>query len=522
MKPLEGPPSTRLPSGFTVALARGTRILDSADGSGVSLLGGSPLKLLHLAPAAKRLLGAGRAPLVVRDATGAVLARRLLDAGLADPVPGELPGAPEPAEVTVVVPVRDRPAELRRLLEAVSDTVDGPAAVIVVDDGSRDGDLCREVAGTYGATVLRHATSKGPAAARNTGLAAATTEYVAFLDSDVVPSCGWLTPLLAHLADPAVGLVAPRIVGLPSDDPGWLTRYEGLRSSLDLGPHAAPVLPRSRVAYVPSAALVVRRAAITGGFDAAMPVAEDVDLVLRLYEAGWRMRYEPLARVAHEHRAAAAAWWTRKAFYGTGAAPLAQRHHASVPPAVLAPWTAVVCLLAASSRPRAVLAAAGVATFAGLRLRRTLHRLRRPGPAAARLTGLGLLAAAAQGASLLLRHWWPLTLPALVVSRRARRVTLAAALIEGTYDWWAHRADPSVPTEPSPPAGPGPAPGPGGAAAPGPGGAPGLDLPRYLLAHRLDDLGYGAGLWWGAWRRRTLAPLLPVITWKRRKGRPRS
>jgi mycofactocin system glycosyltransferase len=394
----------------------------------------------------------------------------------------------------VVIPVRDRPEELRRLLAALAATTDGLAGVIVVDDGSQDGARCREVAEAGGARVLRHATSKGPAAARNTGLADATSAYVAFLDSDVVPGPGWLAPLLAHLADPAVGLVAPRIVGLPVSDPGWLTRYEGLRSSLDMGPDPAPVLPRSRVAYVPSAALVVRRAAIGRGFDADMPVAEDVDLVLRLSAAGWRMRYEPAARVAHEHRVDAVDWWTRKAFYGTGAAPLAVQHPGSVPPAVLAPWTAAVCLLTGWQRPRALLAAAGVTAFAGVRLRSTLHRLRRPGPAAARLTGLGLVAAAAQCASLLLRHWWPLTAPACVLSRRVRRATLAAALVEGTSDWWTHRAAP---------------------------GEPGLDLPRYLLAHRLDDLGYGAGLWWGAWRRRTLAPLLPVVTWKRR-GRRRS
>jgi len=505
--PPVGPASARLPAGFTVALHRRTRVLGSADGAGISLLGGSPVKLLHLAPAARRLLGDGSEPLVVRDATGAALARRLLDAGLADPVTGELSaGAPAASEVTVVIPVRDRPDELRRLLAALAAPGEpvagapggqavpgGLAEVIVVDDGSRDARRCLEVARAGGARVLRHTRSEGPAAARNTGLMAATSEYVAFLDSDVVPSPGWLTPLLAHLVDPAVGLVAPRIIGLPAPRPGWLTRYEGLRSSLDLGPDAAAVVPRSRVAYVPSAALVVRRSAIGAGFDPGMPVAEDVDLVLRLYADGWRMRYEPLSLVAHEHRVDAAAWWTRKAFYGTGAAPLAVRHPGSVPPAVLAPWTAAACLLASSQRPRGLLAAAGVTAFAGLRLRRTLHRLRRPGSAAARLTGLGVLAAASQCASLLLRHWWPLTVPACVLSGRARRATVAAALVEGTYDWWSHRA--AVP------------------------GEPGLDLPRYLVAHRLDDLGYGAGLWWGAWRRRTLAPLLPVITWRRRSGK---
>lgn len=63
--------------------------------------------------------------------------------------------------------------------------------------------------------MVRHPTSLGPAAARNTGLAAAATPLVAFLDSDVVPEPSWLPPLLAAFEDPAVGLVALRIVALP-------------------------------------------------------------------------------------------------------------------------------------------------------------------------------------------------------------------------------------------------------------------------------------------------------------------
>ena len=40
---------------------------------------------------------------------------------------------------------------------------------------------------------------------------------------------------------------------------GWLDRYERVRSSLDLGADPAPVVPRTRVAYVPSAALPPER-----------------------------------------------------------------------------------------------------------------------------------------------------------------------------------------------------------------------------------------------------------------------
>ena len=347
--------------------------------------------------------------------------------------------------------------------------------VIVVDDGSADSAAVRAVAERAGAAVLRHPTPRGPAAARNAGLAAARTPLVAFLDSDVVPEPGWLEPLLARLADPAVGLVAPRIVALPPVT-GWLGRYEAVRSSLDLGPDPALVVPRSRVAYVPSAALLVRREAVGPGFDEDMHVAEDVDLVLRLHAAGWRLRYEPSARVAHDHRTSLRAWWLRKAFYGTGAAPLALRHRGAVPPMVLSPWAALTSALLLARRPGA---AAAVSAVAAYRLSTKLGRLRHPRSTAARLIALGAVGAAAQTADAVTRHYWPLAVVAALCSRRARGTVAAVALGSGVLDWW--RAGPERPA-----------------------------LPAFLLARRLDDLAYGSGLWWGAAQHRTLAPLRPV------------
>src|SRR5215213_7100007 len=98
----------RLPDGFVVRLD--PRVRRRPDGT---LLGGSPLRLLRLASRAQDLLAGGR--LVVADATSAELAGRLMDAGFAAP---ELPDR-RPDDVTVVIPVRDRPDELTRLLTAL-------------------------------------------------------------------------------------------------------------------------------------------------------------------------------------------------------------------------------------------------------------------------------------------------------------------------------------------------------------------------------------------------------------------
>lgn len=467
-----GPVDTAVLPGIRVRLDRRTRIFDD----GAVLLGGAPPRMMLLAPAARALLVDGT--LTATDPTSTALARRLLDAGIAHPIEVPAAAVPSAAEVTVVVPVKDRVAGLTRLLAALPDNLGDR---IVVDDGSADPAAIRAVAEAAGARVLRSDTARGPAAARNRGLAAARTPLVAFLDSDVVPEPGWLEQLLSAFADPAVGLVAPRIVALPPIT-GWLGRYEAVRSSLDLGPDPALVVPRSRVAYVPSAAMVVRRAAAGSGFDERLHVAEDVDLVLRLHEAGWRLRYVPAARVAHDHRTGFAAWWLRKAYYGTGAAPLAVRHRGAVPPMVLTPTSAAIVGLLLTRRSLAVLAVLPVAGVAVLRFARRL-RVRRPRATALQLVALGALGAVGQTADAVNRHFWPLSMLAALASRRARRTVLAVALIEGAVDWWRHRdRDARV--------------------RPGPVG--------HLLAHRLDDLAYGAGLWWGAWRERSWEPLRPV------------
>ncbi|MDL5157506.1 mycofactocin biosynthesis glycosyltransferase MftF [Actinomycetospora termitidis] len=497
----------RLPDGWTVRPDPRTWRVDG----GATWIGGSPPRVLRLSAAARGLLAAPE--LVVGTPTTAALARLLSDAGVAHPVGGDGPG---PDEVTVVVPVRDRPGELERLLAAVVATAPGLGGIVVVDDGSDDPGRTEEVAGRHGGRVVRHPSSRGPSAGRNTGARASTTPVIAFLDSDVVPEPRWLHTLLAHLGDPAVGAVAPRIVAWADGGPeNPVTRYERRRSSLDLGARPAPVTARSRVAYVPSAALVVRREAFGDGFREDMPVAEDVDLVWRIAAAGWRLRYEPAARVAHEHRAAVRAWLARKAFYGTGAAPLARQHPRRVPPVALAPWTAAAVTLLGVQR-RWSTAAAGVVTLvATARLARGLRKpgepwivLRRghtphesdvrrqhgrsadtvggPVPLALVLAPWGLGGALWQAAGALTRHWWPAAALGALVSRRVRRAVAVAAVAEGLADWVRFRDT----------------------------GAGPVDAVLHVAAHRADDLAYGAGLWWGAWRHRTVAPLLPDLSGK--------
>jgi mycofactocin system glycosyltransferase len=325
-----------------------------------------------------RLTAAGAAAL---DAPPPALARRLIDAGLAHPVPARV----EHPDATIVIPVRDRAEELDRCLAALGVSAGG---AIAVDDGSRDPAAIAGVCARWGTRLVRRDVPGGPGAARNSALAHLQTELVAFLDSDCVASPDWVRELAGHFGDPRVAAVAPRV-----RDP-----------ALDMGPSAAAVAPGARVAYVPSAALIVRRAAL-GAFDETLRYGEDVDLVWRLHDRGWQVRYDPRVEIAHvrqraggRRRAVArrpAAFdrdlLVRRYRYGTSAAPLAQRHPGRLAPFVIAPGPAAVLVLLAARRPKA--AAAVFAAQTAL-LARTLRARGVPARLAPTLTIRAVIATA--------------------------------------------------------------------------------------------------------------------------------
>lgn len=526
----------------------GTRLV----AGGSVLVGGSPVRVLRLTQAGSRQVASWFAGVPVPAGAGArALARKLLDAGIAHPdfaalggprdVPGAaagrggpreqpaacpgdgLPGTtpapgalrfPRAAEVTVVIPVRDRHAELDRCLAGLRDL----PHVIVVDDASADPAAIKRIAAARGATVIRRPVNGGPGAARNAGLGAAETEFVAFLDSDCVPKPGWLEHLLPHFADPAVGAVAPRIV--PHEHgTGWLARYEGASSTLDMGARPSVVRPGARVSYVPGAALAVRKAAAGDGFRDGMYVGEDVDFIWRMARDGWRVRYEPGAVMGHDHRVTFRAWFSRRADYGTSAAALEELHPGSVRPLYASWWTAGAWAAALAGRP--VTAAALTATATVLLSRRLAKVTGEPWPfpvrsadnsnrrpasrrpdnsgkravlssgsaawaLAVRLAGGGTAAAARPLGSALSRTWWPLAIPAALAVRKLRLPVAALILLPPLLDW-ADRKPP-------------------------------LDPARYVAARLLDDAAYSLGVWQGCLARRTARPLLPVIGGRRQPG----
>jgi mycofactocin glycosyltransferase len=462
-----------LPAGFRIAFDPGTQFV----GSDV-LFGGSPPRLLRLNPAGIRALEELRGGPVGSPDSGR-LARRLTDTGLAHPRPPE-PG--QPAEVTVVIPVRDRPLALDRCLAALGTGY----PVIVVDDGSEDPAATAGVCQRHGARLVRRAAPGGPGPARNDGLDLVTTPLVALLDSDCAAGPGWIGRLAAHFADPMVGAVAPRV--RPATGNSVAGRYLAARAPLDLGPQEARVAPLTRLSYVPTAALLVRVGAVpAGGFDPGLRYGEDVDLIWRMIGAGWRVRYDPGAEVSHTEPGRWPAVLARRFRYGNSAAPLARRHPGSVPPLILQAWPAAAVAALLAGRPLAGLAAYGAGTG------QLVELLREWGVPARGL--LGPMAGSVRQTWLDTGRWSvQYALPVVAAglarpggrsrkTRICRRLALASLALGPPVAEWLRARPP-------------------------------LDPARFTLGYLADEAAYGAGVYRGALAARIAEPLLPRIAWR--------
>ena len=206
--------------------------------------------------------------------------------------------------MSVVIPTYNASATVAVALASVAFQTFRDYEVIVVDDASLDGTAelvelwirqCEDSANGQTQSrgqsphhrIIRLAVNRGPAAARNAGVAAARGEWIAFLDGDDA----WLPCRLATQAEalaryPDAVLVcgelalsrgeAPEDVARRLSDPGTAgARDVPLEDFLESNP-------------VPTSTVLARRAALTaaGGFDPRFRGPEDIDLWMRIAAAG--------------------------------------------------------------------------------------------------------------------------------------------------------------------------------------------------------------------------------------------
>ena len=296
------------------------------------LTGGAPWKLLCLPGGSKIVAqswinGARIQPGQER------FARTLINQGMLHPI---YESRVDVEQIDVVIPVYNDISRVSRLLTLLRDF-----HVTIVDDASSNPALLAEIVSTFGQSLVRLEENVGPGGARNAGLRSTSRPFVWFIDDDVIVSdaLNVAARLFCQFNDPMVSCVAPRVRG--SGGHSLRDKFELRFSPLDMGARPQIVVPGGPVGYLPSACMMVRRSAVGAGFDPTLRIGEDVDLVWRLHDQGWLVRYLADVVVTHRARTSWSAWWHQRVQYGVSSSELAKRHPGRLAPLRVDPWTLV-------------------------------------------------------------------------------------------------------------------------------------------------------------------------------------
>ncbi len=186
---------------------------------------------------------------------------------------------------SVVIPAYNREAIVGRAIQSALDQSFAPFEILVVDDGSSD--RTAEVVESYGdrVTLIRRENGGAPAA-RNSGIFAATGEWIAFLDSDDY----WTADHLKRMAVAIEGTeghaeyyfadihMAENEGGLPQ----WGRAEFSIDRDFELREDGTPWVLRKRVPLLLQASVFHReRLVAAGGMWEVLPMRDDTHVFLR-------------------------------------------------------------------------------------------------------------------------------------------------------------------------------------------------------------------------------------------------
>ena len=215
---------------------------------------------------------------------------------------------------TAVIPVHNRADLLARLLDTIESQRIPFAEIIVVDNLSTDG--AAQLARSRGYRVIEMSENAGFARAVNTGWKAASSEWVAILNSDVELDQHWLEHVEAAIGESAfaTGLILDAATRSAIDGTYDLVGQSACAWRAGYGEPASIAQVTRSISIAPGTACVFRRDVLeqTGGFDESYEsYLEDVDLGLRCIRHGYAGIFVPQALAWHHGSATLGRWNSR-------------------------------------------------------------------------------------------------------------------------------------------------------------------------------------------------------------------
>lgn len=215
--------------------------------------------------------------------------------------------------VSLIIPNFNGAELLRQNLPKVllaADRYAGATTVIVVDDASSDESLTVLANEFPEIKVVSHPVNLGFAEAVHSGVNSAESEYLVFLNSDVIPEPDFLSPLICHFeADKASELFAVSPLVLEEDrrvsEVSWrCLRIRKMRLRTWPWPKENLHAPHLSL-YASGGSMAVRKSLFSqlGGFQKIFApfYSEDSDLGIRAWRLGFKTLLEPASRVVHAH-----------------------------------------------------------------------------------------------------------------------------------------------------------------------------------------------------------------------------
>jgi cellulose synthase/poly-beta-1,6-N-acetylglucosamine synthase-like glycosyltransferase len=224
----------------------------------------------------------------------------------------------KPPLVSIIVPAFNEGKVIRHCVDSILSTSYGKKELILVDDGSTDDTLAqmRTYEGRPGVTVLARRNG-GKASALNAGLLSAAGEIILFVDADGIFQLDTIERLLSAFESERVGAVCG------SDSPvnldRLLTRLAGLQTHVGTGFARRALSVINCLPIVSGNLGAFRRSALekTGPFREGF-IGEDLELTWRVHKAGYRVVFQPRARVRAETPSTIRGLWKQRVRWARG------------------------------------------------------------------------------------------------------------------------------------------------------------------------------------------------------------